>query len=398
MATAADVRPGDPDPYPDLRWLRTNHPVLNLGPAGAGSSWLVTGHQLARECLTDPRLSLDERGALPPSAQESGRTVPRGIMSLDGPEHLRLRKLMATAFRANVVGGYRDAIERLCQRTIDRFVADGETDLVTAYTLPIPVGIVYEILGTPESLRLPPARCFALFYELAWTVAADPAGASALLDHLVTLIADKRDNPGDDLLSSLLAEVDRGVIRDEDELVGLLLTFMDAGHVSTIQFLGTAILHLLRRPVLRDGLLSGAVPWQGVVTELLRIDSPAQQSVVRYAVEDLRIDGVPIAKGDRVTVSLAGANRDERVFPDPDEFRPDRDARAQLGFGHGPHMCVGAHLLRLETEVALTALFRRLDGVRLTVDPDEIPWDHGPTLRGPRALPVVFTPGRAHVR
>lgn len=389
----ATERQGDPDPYPDLHWLRANHPVLRIGPAGTGSAWLVTPHDLAKECLADPRLSLDERGALPSSAPEPKRRLPRGIMSLDGAEHLRLRKLLATTFRASVVDMYRDTIERRCRRTIDRFVADGETDLVGAYTLPVPVGVVYDILGVPEDLRLPPERCFGLFYELAWAVSGDPTAAPILLEHLRALIADKRDNPGDDLLTSLLAEVDRGVLRDEDEVTGLLLTLIDAGHVTTVQLLGTAILHLLPRPALREGLLSGAVPWQGVLTELLRIDSAAQRSVARYAVEDLRIGGVHIAKGDQVTVALAAANRDDTVFPEPDEFRPDRDARAHLGFGHGPHSCLGLHLVRLEAEVALTALFQRLDGLRLTVGADEIVWDHGPTLRGPRALPVAFTPG-----
>jgi len=391
MATAMSPQSGDPDPYPDYQWLRDRHPVLRLDVPGPGSAWLVTPHDLAMECLADPRLSLDERGALPDS-EPAGR-LPRGIMSMDGPEHLRLRKLLVAEFRANAVGGYRETIERRCHDTIDRFAANGGADLVSAFTLPVPVGVVHDIIGVPEDLRLAPERCFALFYELAWALDGDQAAAATTLaDNLRRMIAGKRDNPGNDLLTRLLAHVDDGVLRDENEVIALLATLVDAGHVSTIQFLGMAVLHLLRRPALVDGLLSGAVPWQGVVTELLRIDSAAQRAVVRYAVEDLRIGGVDIAKGDRVTVALAAANRDERVFPEPDEFRPDRDARAQLAFGHGPHTCVGTHLVRLEAEVALTALFERLADLRLTIDADDVVWDHGPTLRGPRALPVTFTP------
>ncbi|MFC0107902.1 cytochrome P450 [Kibdelosporangium aridum] len=394
MATAPSPRQGDRDPYPDFRWLRMYQPVRRLDLPGPGAAWLVTPYDLAKECLADPRLTLDERGARQASAAQAPRRVPRGIMSLDGPDHLRLRKLLTNAFRSNVIGEYRAAIEQLCHQTIDRFAAAGETDLIKMYTLPVPVGVIYHVLGIPRELRLSPERCFALFYDLAWSVSGDPATATILLEHLRELIADKRANPGEDLLSRLVAELDHGGLHNEDELVALLLTLIDAGHVSTIQFLGTAILHLLRRPELREGLLSGTVSWKSAVTEMLRVDSAAQMSVFRYAVEDMLIGGVRIAKGDRVMVALAAANRDDRVFPEPDELKPDRDARAQLAFGYGAHSCVGSHLVRMETEVALSVLFQRLEGLRLAITEDEIVWDHGPTLRGLRALPVVFESGQ----
>jgi cytochrome P450 len=382
---------GDPDPYRNYTWLRENAPVSALySPHVAGTTWLVTSYELARGCLADPRLSNDSRTARSGPDEGQDEYTARGLLSLDRPEHTRLRGLVNSAFSPNAVARWRPVIEQACHSAIDRFVHEGQVDLVEGYALPVPVAIIHEMLGVPESEREDPARLFDLFFRSGLAQPPETQPYHELLGYLDHIVRFKRRHPGPDLVTALLRHLDRGDVRDQRELRSLLLGIMGAGHVTTVQFFGSAALRLLEHPDQVADLLAGRARWSDSVNELLRFDSPIQATQHRYATEDLRIGDVLVRKGDAVLVSVAAANRDPNRFTEPAVLDLQRRGPSNLAFGHGVHLCLGAHLARLEGELGLAILFRRLSGPSLTVPPDEVVWTYGPMLRGPRWLPVTF--------
>nr|WP_198151201.1 cytochrome P450 [Kibdelosporangium sp. MJ126-NF4]CEL12862.1 putative cytochrome P450 hydroxylase [Kibdelosporangium sp. MJ126-NF4]CTQ98548.1 putative cytochrome P450 hydroxylase [Kibdelosporangium sp. MJ126-NF4] len=388
---------GDPDPYPNYAWLREKAPVSAMfSPHGIGGTWLVTSYEIARTALADPRLSNDSRNSgeqVSAEAAEDDDTA-RGLLDLDRPEHARLRKLVNGSFSPTAVTRWRPMMERICHAAIDRIAEQGEADLVGSFALPVPVAIIHEVLGVPEDQRKDPARCFDLFYRAGLARPPDASLYRELIAYVDHFIDYKQRNRGDDITSMLLDQLDAGELYDERELRSMLLGVLGAGHVTTVQFFGCAILRLLANTDQLAALLAGDTGWASGVNEMLRIDSPIQATVYRYATEDLELGGVRIARGDAVLISLAAANRDPARFDRPDLFDADRASRSNLAFGHGAHLCLGAHLARLEGEIGLDILFRRLPDLRLAIPPDDVVFAYGPMLRGPRQVPVSFTARR----
>ncbi|GEB48475.1 cytochrome P450 family protein [Streptomyces cacaoi] len=385
---------GDPDPYANYAWLRENAPVSEIyAPHRSGRTWLVTSYPLVRAGLADARLSNDDRNSAdPPAPFGSGQWDPaRGLLDLDRPEHTRLRRLVAGAFSAGAVSAMRPMVERVTDEALEAVAGEGRCDLVESFSLPVPVAVIHEVLGIPEDEREAPARCVELFHKASLTDPPDLGALGELLDYTRRLAVRMRRHP-EAVGATLVRGLETGQLRDEDELAAMILSVLGAGHMTTVQFLGAAVHRLLQHPGQLRAVLAGEVAWAGVVNEILRYDSPVQSSVHRYATEDLELAGEHIARGDTVVLSLAAANRDPEFVPEPEEFRVDRPVRSNLAFGHGAHLCLGAHLARLEGEVALPALFARLRDLTLAVPADRVVWTYGPTLRGPRALPVTFRP------
>jgi cytochrome P450 len=388
---------GDPDPYPNYAWLREHAPVSPIySPHASTTTWLVTSNELARAALADPRLSNDDRNSAGPQAPFGGGEwdPARSLLDLDRPEHTRLRRLVAGTFSPSAVEQMRPMMERVATEAIDGFIAAGECDLVHSFSLPVPVAIIHEVLGVPPPEREAPERCLDLFWRTGLTQPVDTVALRELLAYVKHLADYKRAHPGNDVGTRLLRGFDSGELRDENELQSMILSVLGAGHVTTVQFLGAAAVRLMQHPDQLRALREGAVRWPDAVVEMLRYDSPVQASAYRYVTEDMEIGGTRLAKGDAVLISLASANRDPGRFSDPDEFRIDRETRGSLAFGHGAHLCLGSHLARLEGEIALGTLFHRLPDLRIAIPFAHIIWTYGPMLRGPRRLPVTFTPGQ----
>ena len=385
-------RVGDPDPYPAYAWLREHAPVsLLFSPYGAGKTWLVTSYDLAKACLNDPRLSNDSRKARsgPDDAEDEATT--RGLLNLDRPEHDRLRGMVSRAFSPQAVARWRPMIERECHAAIDRFADQTEAELVGDFALPVPVAIIHEVLGIPREERKDAARCFDLFFRAGLAQPNEPEPYQELLGYVDHLISYKGRHRGDDVASLLLDHLDRGELRGTRELRSMMLGIFGAGHVTTVQFFGAAVLRLLQHPDQLADLMAGRVRWSAAINEILRFDSPIQATQHRYAVEDMRIGEVQVAKGDAALISVAAANRDPDRFDGAARFSIHRPGRPNLAFGHGVHLCLGLHLARLEGELGLQILIRRLPGLRLVIPADEVAWAYGPMLRGPRELPVTLT-------
>ncbi|MEU7062084.1 cytochrome P450 [Streptomyces sp. NPDC046197] len=389
------------DPYRTAARLRRDAPVSPVtGPDGL-RFWLVTRYADVKAALGDPRLSLDRRNALP--GQYRGMSLPpaldANLLNMDPPDHTRVRRLIGPAFSGRRVEQLRAPIQRIADELIDHIAPLGRADLVGSYAAPLPIAVICDLLGVPAVCR-PDFR--------AWTdalTAPDPTqperakdAVAGLWRFFTELIADKRRQGGDDLLTDLIAARDREDRLTEDELTSLAFLILFAGYENTVHLIGNAVLALLDHPeqvaLLRDdpGLI------HDMVEELLRYDGPAPLAIRRFPTEDVEIGGVLIPAGETVLLSLASANRDPAHFADPETLNVYGASGGHLALGHGIHYCLGAPLARLETAIALETVFRRLPGLALEGPRDEVRWRQSMRSRGLLSLNVVFGTGNTDGR
>jgi cytochrome P450 len=393
------------DPYPVFRRLQAADPVHWSEILGG---WVLTRYDDVRAGLHDSRLSSDritpflehsERGR--PEVQELGQLVGRWAVFTDPPTHTRLRQLMNTAFTPRAVERLRPRILEVVDDLLGRIEGHGHMDAIRDFAYPLPVIVIAEMLGVPVDDR---DRLKAWSDELALFVGSSLGapdkyerarrGVAEMTDYFRGLVAARRRQPRDDLISGLAAAEERGAVLSEDELVATCVLLLFAGHETTTNLIGNGLLALLRHPdqlqALRDD--PGLAP--SAVEELLRYDGPTQVQT-RVAQEDLELSGRSIRRGDRVFLMLNAANRDPARFPEPDRLDLRRPDNHHLAFGYGIHFCIGAPLARLEGQLALTTLVRRLtDLALLTATPE---WLDSLVFRGVRSLPVGFGPAPTQV-
>ncbi|WP_369168564.1 cytochrome P450 [Streptomyces sp. R28] len=379
-------------PYDVYRRLRDSAPVHRVAGPDGSPAWLVTRYDDVREALADPRLSLDKRHATPGSYR--GLALPpaldANLLNMDPPDHTRIRRLVGRAFTPSRIAQLRTPIRQTADRLLDALGPLGTTDLIASYAAPLPVTVICDLLGVPDEHRRD-------FWE--WTdalVAPDPArpqaakeAVVAMLGFFTRLLADKREEPGDDLLSDLIAVRDEGDRLSEDELMSLAFLILFAGYENTVQLIGNAVLALLSHPEQLAALREDPSRIPAAVEELARYDGPALLAIRRFPTEDVTIGGVTVPAGDTVLLSLSAANRDPARFPDPDRLDLGRDAFGHLALGHGIHYCLGAPLARAEAEIALAALLERFPALDLA--DRELRWRRSLRARGLLALPVTYS-------
>ncbi|MER5939661.1 cytochrome P450 [Streptomyces sp. NPDC001928] len=379
-------------PYDVYRRLREAAPVHRIAGPDGSPAWLVTRYGDVREALADPRLSLDKRHAAPGSYR--GLALPpaldANLLNMDPPDHTRIRRLVGRAFTTRRVDQLRTPIRQTADRLLDALGPHGTTDLIASYAAPLPITVICDLLGVPDQHR----RDFR-----EWTdalVAPDPArpqaakeSVVAMLGFFTRLLADKRKEPADDLLSDLIAVRDEGDRLSEDELTSLAFLILFAGYENTVQLIGSAVLALLRHPEQLAALREDPARIAAAVEEFHRFEGPALLAIRRFPTEDMTIGGVPVPAGETVLLSPAAANRDPARFPDPDRLDLSRDASGHLALGHGVHHCLGAPLARAETEIALTALLERFP--ELALQDENIRWRRSLRARGLLALPVTYS-------
>ena len=372
MITTSEIDLSDPavlsDPFTAYGQAREHGPVARLVTPGFGSMWAITRYDDARALLTDPRFRLDERTYQRLDVPEHCRKYLRTMQSMDGPEHLRVRRLVAPSFTARRAAAFRPRITRLVDALLDDLVEQagaGPVDLIPAFARPLPMAVICELVGIPAQDR-PRWREYGVAIATGHGAAFTEA-VPAIMRDAAAAIARRATEPGTDLLSDLIGiHTDDDQRLGEDELVTLVWQLVLAGQTPA-HLIANGVEALLRHPGQFARLRADERRIPRAVEELGRWCGPQLLSLPRYAEQDVRFAGVPIAKGEPVTVALAGANRDPRVFTDPDRFDLDRPSSqpAHLGFAHGPHFCLGAALARVQTEVALTALLRRFPALAL---------------------------------
>ncbi|MGV9427924.1 cytochrome P450 family protein [Streptomyces sp. NPDC003656] len=381
------------DPYPAYATMRATCPVQPLpGGSGGRTSYVVTGYAEARAALGDARLSKDTVAFF--AVKESGRrlhpAVAHTMLATDPPRHTRLRRLVTKAFTTGAVTKLRPFIARVTDELLDRWRADGlPVDFVAELAVPLPVIVICELLGVPHEDRSEVQRWSGELFAAGKPDVIDAASHS-MADYMTDLIATKRTNPGDSLLDQLIAARDGHDRLNEEELVSLAVLLLVAGHETTTNFLGNALLALLQHPAELDRLRKNPDEIPSTLDELLRFDSPVSTATFRFTTEPVTLGGTEIPAGAPVLITLGAANRDPERFPSPDLLDLSRDATAHLAFGHGIHRCVGAPLAKAEAEIALRAVLTRFPGLRLAVPPDRLEWRHTRLVRGLDSLPVML--------
>ncbi|MFC7549347.1 cytochrome P450 [Plantactinospora sp. GCM10030261] len=378
------------DPHGALAGLRAHAPAHRLALPDGSPVWLVTRYHDVRTLLADPRLSLNKRTgsggwkgfSLPP-------TLDANLLNMDSPDHTRIRRLVAQAFTARRIEGMRGRIDAVAGALLDRLPATDPVDLVAGYAGPLPVTVIGDLFGVPDDRR---TQLRSWTETMIRPPADDPRAAAgaigAIEGFLIDLVRSRRTEPGNDLLTAMVAARDAADRLTEDELTSLAFLILFAGYENSVHLIGTCLFHLLSRPDLADRVRREPGLAGRAVEETLRFDPPATLAIRRFAAVDLPIGDTVIAAGDTVLLGIASANRDPEVFLDPDEFRLDRSEIPHVSLGHGPHYCLGASLGRLEAEVAVAAFLRRFPGSTLAVPADQVPWQPSFRARALRALPV----------
>lgn len=362
--------------------LRAAGPLAAVELPGGVPVWAVTHHAEAKALLTDPRLVKDievwgawRRGEIPADWPLIGLANPgRSMLTVDGAEHRRLRTLVAQALTARRVEHMRGRITELTDRLLDELPADGVVDLKAAFAYPLPMYVIADLMGIEEA-RLPRLK---VLFEKFFSTQTPPEEVVATLTELASVmgetVAAKRAVPGDDLTSALIQASENGDHLTDAEIVSTLQLMVAAGHETTISLIVNAVVNLSAHPEQRDLVLSGKAEWSAVIEETLRFSTPTSHVLIRFATEDVPVGEKVIPAGDALIVSYGALGRDERAHgPTAGSFDVTRASGSRhISFGHGPHVCPGAALSRMEAGVALPALYARFPHLDLAVPVAEL--------------------------
>ncbi|MDN3265344.1 cytochrome P450 [Streptomyces sp. CSDS2] len=363
--------------------LRAAGPLTAVELPGGVPVWAVTHHAEAKALLTDPRLVKDievwgawRRGEIPADWPLIGLANPgRSMLTADGADHRRLRTLVAQALTPRRVERMRERIAKLTQDLLDALPTDGRTvDLKSAFAYPLPMYVIADLMGIEEA-RLPRLK---VLFEKFFSTQTPPEEVGATLAELAGVMAEtvaaKRAEPGDDLTSALILAAEDGDRLTDEEIVSTLQLMVAAGHETTISLIVNAVVNLSTHPEQRALVLSGRADWPAVIEETLRYSTPTSHVLIRFATEDVPVGDKVIPAGDALIVSYGAIGRDENAHgPTAGSFDITRETRNRhISFGHGPHVCPGAALSRLEAGIALPALYARFPGLDLAVPASEL--------------------------
>jgi cytochrome P450 len=390
-------------PYEILERLRAAgrvHPIIF--PHGA-KVWLVTGYDDVRQLLSDPRVSKDGSRMNELFARHSGVEVEEDehagvgfndelsqhMLNSDPPRHTRLRSLVSKEFNPKRMDSFRPRLEQVADRLLDA-MDDGRevVELVGAYTLPLPIITICDLLGVS-------AEDEATFRR--WAVELVGAGhppevvekaSQDVMAYARSSIDAKLEDPGEDMISALLKGKDDGDRLTLDEMVGMFFLFMIAGHVTSMHTLTNSIFSLLTHPEELAKLRADMSLMPGAVDELMRYDGGVGVATFRFTKEPITVGDVTIPADEILALSVNSAHRDASRYPDPNRLDITRHPTGVLGFGFGTHYCIGAPLAKIQSDVALTKLLTRFPDMELAADPDSLPWEQSTLLRGLITLPV----------
>ncbi|MDX6313175.1 MAG: hypothetical protein QOF44_2639 [Streptomyces sp.] len=405
MSTAAPAfDPWSPEfvanPYPAYAALRATGRAHWFEPS---RQWLVPHYEDVSALLRDRRLGRTYLHRF--THEEFGRTAPppehepfttlngNGLLDLEAPDHTRIRRLVSKAFTPRTVERLAPTVQRLADELVGELLADGGGDLIAKVAEPLPVAVIAEMLGIPladRHLLRPWSADIVGMFELNPTEDTARRAVQASLDfsaYLRGLIAERRTEPGEDLISALIAAHDEADRLSEQEMISTCVLLLNAGHEATVNTTGNGWWALFRNPgqleALRaapDALLPSAVE------ELMRYDTPLQM-FERWVLDDIEIGGTVIPRGSEVALLFGSANRDPARFDQPDELRLARPDNPHVTFGAGIHFCLGAPLARIELAASFGSLLRRAPGLQLVSEPE---WSPGYVIRGLKSLPVTL--------
>ncbi|MFJ4778934.1 cytochrome P450 [Streptomyces sp. NPDC088762] len=387
------------NPYPAFAWLRDNSPVHEFNfPIGDFRSWIVTRFDDVHALLGDPRFSTNAGDYASPEFQKSGMVLGAGtvveriLSTLDPPDHTRQRKLAMGSFTPRRIAQWRESTERIVEAALDRLGKQENPDLMD-YAGAVPAEVIGNIFG----ISLDRYNDIINAIDRAFHPDDETENVTSAFEDIAQygreLIVEKRNSPGDDLLTSLIEARDGNDRLTEDELVAMLAQMIMAGLDTTRNLIGSAVLALLDNPDQRRLLAERPELAPQAIDEFLRYEGAFTMGLFRFAKEDLEFGGVSLPAGAPVIATILSANRDPRRFTDPDRLDITREGPRNLGLGHGLHNCIGAALARLEAEIAIPAVLRRFPQMELAIPRDEITYSESWLLRALTKLPVDLHAG-----
>jgi cytochrome P450 len=398
VSPTADSLPTEHDHplHPPAELFGDRLPLRPLDFPDDQRGWLVTRHDAARAVLADPRFSaqrhLIEAGTDEPDP--APEPVPGFFISMDPPRHTRYRGALTGMFTMRRSRLLTDRITRVVDEHLDALVEAGPpADLVSSFTDPVPLLVICELLGVPAGDRDEFRARTSRMTDLSIPEEEGDRAHAEIVAYLADLVRERRSRPGTDLLSDLLtAEPDGGPFTDV-EVAGIGSMLLNAGYETTACVLGLGLAALLADPA-QLAAVRAAIDDPGAVSraveEVLRHQTPLHRGIPRVATEDVEVAGTHVMRGQRVLVSVAAVNRDPDRFDESATFDATRARRTHLGFGHGPHQCLGQELARVELRVAVVRLLRRLPDLTLAVDPADLAVRPDALLHGIELLPVVW--------
>jgi cytochrome P450 len=398
--------------------LRGAGHVVRIQPIEGPEIWLITRFEDARAALTDRRLSKDlaaseealvRAGVIRPQAVE--RVQRRNLLSIEPPDHTRLRRMVSRAFSPRRIAGLHSRIEEITHELLDAVAAAGRAELIADVADPLPRAVITELLGVPraDSDRLHAWVSTRSLPSTGDNVRVREEAALEQRRYLRDLVLairgradpDVAEDDQPDLVSALIAAADEHDRLSEDEVIDMLNLLLNAGQETVTNLIGNAVLALLRHPTERDRLTGHPEALVAAVEEFLRYDGADEQATGRVALEEIEVGGVTIPRHALVHIGLASANHDPARFEDPERFDIGRPRTQHLAFGHGHHVCLGAPLARMEVRIAIGAILDRFPDLALDGPESEIRWrprSLAGVARGLVALPLRFTPAPALLR
>ncbi|MGG4141771.1 cytochrome P450 [Paenibacillus algorifonticola] len=381
------------NPFPVYSEIRREDPVYRFMMPSGEYAWIVTRYEDALAILKDPRFVTN-----PPWMQQEGPTdhhniLSKNLLSVGPADHRRLRNLVQKAFTPRMIEGLRGRIEEISNDLLDKVQNKGEMNLIEDFAFPLPIIVICEMLGVPiqdqDKFRDWSNTIMEGAYNPSYTEKGSKA-VEAFISYLHGLITERRENPQNDLISDLIKTEEQGDKLSEQEMYALIFVLIIAGHETTVNLIGNGVLALLEFPEQKEKLLKQPELIHSAIEEILRYNGPAEASNIRWVTEAVEFQGKSILEGEMVLISFASANRDIEQFSDPDTLDITRQANQHLAFGKGIHYCLGAPLARLEGEIAISTLLRRMPGLRLKTDLAQLEWRPGIIIRGATEIPVVF--------
>ena len=387
--------------YEYYKWLREEAPVFK-GKISIIDAYVLSRYDDCVNFLKDPRFVRNRTTAtgggrmpfpMPLPIPRSTQLMSQSMITEDEPDHRRLKNLVHQAFTRHSLEKMSARIDELTNNLLDKAEQKGTVDLKEAYALPIPVTVIQEMMGVDDE-DMPKFKDGLTALKdgfSGWSLVRTMFWDMPRLSKFVReLIARKRSNPQDDILTKLIQAEDEGEKLNEDELVGMVFLMIIAGYETTVQLITNGVLVLLQHPDQLEKLRNRPELIESAVEEMLRYIGPVHGTKPAYALEDVTLHGVTIPKRSAVMPFLGAANHDPSVFENPEVFDIERFPNKHLGFGSGIHACLGAPLARMETKIALTNLIERNPNLRLAVEPSALKLQVRPGWHTYENLPVVL--------
>jgi cytochrome P450 len=388
------------NPFPAWEDLRTTEPLYRFPVTEKQYAWMVTRYEDAQAILKDQRfiknrmtlLSEEEKAQIDRSAPTL-KLLSYNMLAADAPDHSRLRRLVSKTFTPRMIEGLRNRIQQITDDLLDQVQERGEMNLINDFAFPLPVTVICEMLGIPAEDRQQFRKWSNAILDQSGPFDANrqaPPEVEEFTDYVRRLIAIKSEHPDDGLVSQLVQVEEGGDRLSENELISMIFLLIVAGHETTVNLIASGTLALLQHPEQMRLLQNDPSLIVPAIEELLRYTAPVIIGTGRWASEDIEMHGTLIPKGEMVLVSLMGANTDPGHFAAPADLDITREENEHIAFGKGIHFCLGAPLARLEGQIAISTLLRRLPDLHLQEDARELKWRPGLILRGLQELPVAF--------